>query len=251
MSHLPKLVRKLLPVSVILAGLPCAFSANAADIAPEPDTNSTALWIGVAFQEEDLWAVHAGGLWAANGDLDASGFLFRGQVLYVDYSFDTDDDDDGDGQLARANASVGYQIGGDGFVASVFAGVDYQDVDQDPDDDSELDDEVGLIVSGRVATNGPTVLPMSLEGNYSTANDTYWARARIGYSFGSLALGPEAGVLGDSGFDAFRIGGYAAVNLTDEVILELNAGYHDADGSGNSGGSEDGVYGGATLVFVF
>lgn len=250
MSPFPKLVRKLLPASLIPAALAGAVSVQAADLVPEPDTNSTALWIGVALMEDAI-AGHAGGVWAANGDLDASGFLFRGQAIYVGYEFDTDDDDDGDGELARANASVGYQIGGEGMVASLFAGIDYQDVSVDPDDDSELDDELGLIVTGRIATTGPTVLPMSLEGNYSTANDTYWARARIGYSFDWVSVGPEAAVLGDAGFDAFRIGGYAAVNLGDGIILDLNAGYHDASGSGDSGGSEDSAYGGATLVFVF
>lgn len=250
MFPLSKLVRKLLPASLISAALAGGISAQAADLGPEPDTNSTALWIGVALMEDAI-AGHVGGVWAANGDLDASGFLFRGQVLYVDYEFDTDDNDNGDGELARANASVGYQFGGDGIVASLFAGVDYQDVSIDPDDESDLDDEVGLIVTGRIATTGPTVLPMSLEGNYSTANDTYWARARVGYSFGGIAVGPEAAVLGDAGFDAFRVGGYAAINLTDGVILDVNAGYHDASGSSDSGGSEDSAYGGATLVFVF
>ena len=250
MSHLPKLIRKVLPASLFLATLSYAAGANAADVTPEPaDTNSTALWIGIGLQEHTV-AGYAGGVWAANGDLDASGFLFRGQLLYVDYSFDTDDNDDGDGQLARANASVGYQIGGDGVIASLFAGVDYQDVDVDPGDDSELNDEVGLIVTGRVATNGETTLPMSLEGNYSTANDTYWARARIGYRFDPISIGPEVAVLGDDGFDAYRVGGYAAFSMGD-VILELNAGYHDANGSDGSAGSEDSVYGGATLVFVF
>jgi hypothetical protein len=251
MSHLTRLVRNFLPASLMLAALP-VMSAYAADIAPEPvDTNSTVIWAGVAFEESEAWAAHAGGIWAANGDLDSSGFLFRGQVLYVDWEFDRDNDDDGDGQIARGNASIGYQFAGDGIVAAIFAGVDYQEVDVDPGGDTDLDDELGVIVTGRLATNGPTDLPMSLEGNYSTANDTYWARARIGYSFDWLAVGPEFAVLGDTGLDAYRVGGYAALNLSDGVILEVNGGYHDADGSANDHGSDDGAYGGATIVFVF
>lgn len=244
MSHLPKLVRNLVPASVVLVGLSGALSANAADLEPPADTNSTALWVGFAFQEDDVWVAHAGGVWAANGDLDASGFLFRGQLLYADWN----DNDDGEGEVARANASIGYQLGGDGFVAALFAGVDYQDVDTDSDD---LDDEVGLIVTGRVATNGSVAVPMSIEGNYSTANDTYWARARIGYSFDWVSVGPEAAVLGDAGVDAFRIGGYAALGLSDGIILDLNAGYHDADDSEDGSRSDNGLYAGATLVFVF
>lgn len=244
MSNFLKLVRRLMPVSVILAGISGAINANAADLQPPADTNSTALWVGFAFQEDDVWVAHAGGVWAANGDLDASGFLFRGQLLYADW----ENDDDSDGEVARANASIGYQLGGDGFVASLFAGVDYQDVDTDSD---ELDDEVGLIVTGRIATNGSTVVPMSIEGNYSTANDTYWARARIGYSFDWISIGPEVAALGDAGVDAFRVGGYAALGLSDGVILDLNAGYHDGDNSGSGSNSDDGLYAGATLVFVF
>jgi hypothetical protein len=229
----------------MVAALPAAV-AGAADIEPV-DTNSTVVWAGVAFEESEAWAAHIGAVWAANGDLDSSGFLFRAQALYVGWEFDPD----GDGEIGRGNLSVGYQFAGDGVVASVFAGIDYQDVDVDPDDDTDLDDELGVIFTGRIATNGSTVLPMSLEGNYSTANDSYWARARIGYNFDWFTLGPELAVLGDEGLDAFRIGGYTAVNLSDGVILDLNAGYHDADGSANSRGSDDGFYGGATVVFVF
>jgi hypothetical protein len=243
MAHLAKLLRNLAPASLVLMGL-SGVNAYAADVTPEPvDTNSTALWAGVAFDEDANWGVHAGGVWAANGDLDASGLLFRGQALFVDW--DASDNDGGDGQIARVNASIGYQFGGDGVAASIFAGIDYQDVDVD--DDSDLDDEVGLIVTGRIATNGDTDVPMSLEGNYSTANDTYWARARVGYKFDWISIGPEVAALGDDGFDAFRIGGYTAFNLSDSVILDLNAGYQDATGRG----SDDGLYGGATIVFVF
>ena len=248
MSHFPKLVRKLLPASLILAALPVA--AHAADIAPEPvDTNSTVIWAGVAFQDEAI-AAHAGGLWAANGDLDASGFMFRGQVVYVDFDFDSDNGDDGEGEIARGNASVGYQFAGDGVALSLFAGLDVQEVDIDPDDDTDLDDEVGLIVTARLATNGATDVPMSLEGNYSTANDMYWARARVGYRFDQFALGPEFAVLGNSGFDAYRIGGYVQVSF-DPVIIELNAGYHDGDSEGDDANAYNGLYGGATAVFVF
>jgi hypothetical protein len=253
MSKFQKLVRKWGPAAVLLAGLPFATLAHAADVVPEAepvDTNSTALWIGIAGQE-DSYAVHAGGVWAANGDLDSSGLLFRGQVVYVDWEFDPDDGEDGDGEIARVNGSIGFGFAGDGVAASIFAGVDYQDVDVDPGSDTDLDSEIGLIVTARLATNGDTNVPMSLEGNYSTANDTYWARARIGYRFDWLSIGPEVIALGDNGLDAYRIGGYAALNVSDGVIVELNGGYHDANGSANNNGSEDSVYGGATLVFVF
>lgn len=247
-----RLIRHLLPAALILTALP-ALSAKAADVTPEPQTNSTALWLGVGYEESEAWAVHAGGVWAANGDLDASGFMFRGQLLYVDWEFDRHGDDgDGKGRIGRGNASIGYQVAGESIVASLFAGIDYQDVDVDPGSDTDLDSEVGLIVTGRLATKGQTALPMSLEGNYSTANDSYWARARVGYQFSDwVAVGPEFAVLGDDGLDAYRVGGYAALGLTDGIILDLNAGYHDASGSANHQGSDDGLYGGATLVFVF
>jgi hypothetical protein len=248
MSKLHKLIRKWAPAAALLGSLPFATLANAADVVPEPvDTNSTALWIGIAGQD-GAWGLHAGGVWAANGDLGASGLLFRGQVLYVDWE---SEDDDTEGELARINGSIGFQLGGDGFTASAFAGLDYQDVDVDPSNNSDLDDEFGLILTARLAHDGDTQVPLSLEGTYSTANDTYWARARAGYRFDWIDIGPEFAVLGDTGFDAIRIGGYAAVGVSDGVIVELNGGYHDADGSSHGGGSEDGVYGGATLVFVF
>lgn len=229
--------------------------ARAADVGPGGIggfTNSTAIWAGIGLLE-DSFAAHAGGVWAANGDLDATGWMVRAQGIYVDFEFDTAATASGeaDGELARANASLGYQWASPGMLASFFAGIDVQDVDYSPSAaGGNLDDEVGLILTGRLATDHSAVYPMSLEANYSTANDSYWARGRVGYRFSSFDLGPEVAVLGSDGYDAFRIGGYAKTGLG-SAILELNAGYHDGDGTGGGSGGDDSVYGGATIIFVF
>lgn len=210
-----------------------------------------ALWAGIGFLE-DVFSVYGGGVWAYNGDLDAEGVLFRGNLLYVDYEFDTAlaPGGDADGDLYRANASVGYQVVGNGVTASVFGGIDYQDYDISPSaaDNGRLDDEVGFIVTGRLATNGPGQFPASVEGNYSTANDSYWARARVGYRHDTITIGPEFGVLGNDDFDAIRIGGHVSANFG-QYVLQVNGGYQDSDGGGSSG--DDSAYGGVTAVLLY
>ena len=88
----------------------------------------------------------------------------------------------------------------------------------------------------------------SLIASYSTANETYFVRGRLGISLGALHAGPEVAFLGDTEYDAFKAGVFlGGIQLGQSASLGFNAGYTDADGNS----SRDGGYLGASMSFKF
>ncbi len=230
-------------------------TANAADLSePGHDTKSAAVWAGVGLKK-DVIAGYAGGVFAWNGDLGSSGLLLRTSALYVDYDFNTALSPSGraNGDLYRINGSIGYQMVGDGITWALFAGVDYQDRDISPSvaNDGRLKDEAGFIVNARVATNGD-MIPLTLEGHYSTANNDFWARAQTGFDLAAFTVGPEVSILGNDAYTEARFGGYASWHVSSDFDLQFRAGYAEQlSGAGGSNSGGDGVYGGASVVFTF
>jgi hypothetical protein len=214
-----------------------------------------AFWAGGAFKNH-VEAGYAGGIWAPAGTLDSQGFLVKAQYLYVSYDFPSTLAATGTaiGQLNRANAQIGYQFVNSGIAASLFLGPDYQDFSTTPAaaGDAALRDKLGLIVSGRMATAGMPQYPVSLEGDYSTANDTYYTKAKAGMRFGQFAVGPAIGILGNKAFDEARFGAYASLDVWPGKTVEIGAGYSDELRSSTSspGGSRSGVYGEVTLILL-
>jgi len=216
---------------------------------------ATAVWLGAGFKDH-VWAGYIGAIAAANGNLDTDGFLVRGQYLYAHWDFDTTATPSGtaNGTLNRGDIQVGYQIFRNGIVAAGFVGVDYQDYRFSPAvaNTGRVKDEAGAIFTGRLASAGNTPFPFSIEGNYSTANNAYWVRGRVGYNFGWVIVGPEAGALGNKDFDEARYGAYASFAVNRNFIVQLNGGYADRlrGDPGSLGNHANGGYGGVTLVFL-
>lgn len=214
--------------------------------------NSKVVYAGISGHEDTI-AGFAGFIWATGGNLDASGLMLRASALYVDYDFASTLAASGtaNGTIGRGSVSIGYQFVSGGAALSIYGGVDYQDRNISPAaaDTGTLNDDVGFIAAARLSTVGSVSMPASIEGNYSTANDTYWAKAKIGHRFNGMQIGPEVAVLGDEDYNAVRIGGYTGIDLSGST-LQLGVGYNFADQSGTSRGG-DGVYGSAVLVFVF
>lgn len=224
-------------------------------IATPADVNSSVLWLGGDFKNR-VAAGNVGGIYAFSGNLDASGWLVRGQFTYVGYGFDTTLVPSGTAHadFAQANAAIGYQIVGNGLVASGFVGLDYQNYNFNPAAAATpgLRNEAGVIFWGRVATMGGSPFPTAVDGQFSTANDSFWVRGRTGVRFGNFTVGPEVIGLGNNVYSEVRGGGYVSYDLTNKLIIQGDLGYADAirgqNTSGAPGGS--GVYGGMTLVFL-
>ncbi len=216
-------------------------------------THAGVIWTGLEFQD-DVLAAYTGGVAAFNGDIDASGFFGRAQLVYVGFDFSSPASASGkaNGDIYRANASLGYQVDAQWFRASLYGGLDLQERDFSPSaaNSGKLDEEVGFIVSGRVTAKGIHPFRAALEGNFSTANETYWAKAQLDYAIANFAFGPDISFLGDREYDAMHVGGHASVELG-EIVLEIGGGYNFANAAGGGSGGSDGVYGNGGIVFKF
>jgi hypothetical protein len=240
-----------------------SLTASAADMvtkaapqaAASSDVNSSVFWLDGDFKN-DVAAGNAGGIYALNGNLDAPGWLVRGQFTYVGYDFNTTlaPSGTGHGTFTDGSGAIGYQVIGNGLVASGFVGLDYQNYAINPAAAATpgIGDRLGAIFFGRIATMGSTEYPSSIDGDFSTANDSFWVRGRTGIRSGSFTVGPEVADLGNSAYDEVRVGGYASYDLSRYVIVQGDLGYADATrGTNNSGGrGGSGAYGGVTLVFL-
>jgi hypothetical protein len=201
-----------------------------------------------------------------NRDIGRDGFLLRVYGGHVDYQYDdvsvTGGEIDGDGW--QGDVMIGYKIGRGHLWAAAYLGVDYQDHDLTPDD---LDNpvrgsEVGFKAAADIATlRQGTPLYFALSGQYSTAFDSYWTRARVGLNHSRFTFGPEGIAMGNDAFDAQRVGGFLTFDLnlapTMPIEVTLSGGYQflsDSNGGGGdavgSGGGE-GAYGGMSFVVVF
>jgi hypothetical protein len=216
-----------------------------------------ATYSGVDFANNSVYA-YSGAVVSLQRDLSRSGFVFQGFAGYGSYTYISPGIFSSvDGDVTQLAASLGYLFIGQGISVGVYAGVDYQNHDLSPFDPFSpvSGSKSGLRIGGDIRSIGPRHY-FTLEGYYSTAFETYWARARAGMNFGRLVVGPEAVVLGNDGFDAQRIGAFTVIKLDlqlrNPVELTLNSGYQFLDdvSFGSFGGGE-GWYGGVNVTFVF
>lgn len=200
---------------------------------------------------------YTGLFYALNGDLDRDGIVLRMHGSYGDFDYRTGAGKI-DGDYWQGDVMLGYQWVRSGFDFGVYVGVDYQDYDLSPDDPtSDLrGDEVGFKVALDLESNGNDNSPfyLAIRGDYSTAFDSYYALARVGYDLGRFTVGPEGWLLGDESGDAQRLGGFLKLDLpelgTVSSELLLSAGYQFVDDSNKKKGGnfgEEGAY--ATINF--
>ncbi|HEV8015053.1 MAG TPA: cellulose biosynthesis protein BcsS [Stellaceae bacterium] len=218
-----------------------------------PTSPWSAIWAGGAFKNH-VSAAFAGGVFAANGTLDSDGLLFRGEYTYVGYDFTSALSSSGSahGTLNRANAEVGYQLVRYGINSSLFVGPDYQDFNTTPSaaGNGKLSDKLGAMFVGRVARTDSPQIPASLEGNYSTANSTYWSKAKVGINFGQITVGPEIALLGNAAFDEARYGGYSAFTVVPGIILQGSLGYSQRLRSSSQISSSEGAYVDVSIILL-
>lgn len=229
------------------------------------DTKSWVVFSGYDIVKDANYS-YQGAIVALNGDLGRDGVMLRVYGSQVNYDFKNGDvPTTGNGW--QADAMIGYKVNRGRFWAAAYIGVDYQNFDITPDDKSAgaRGSEVGFKVAADMATlrsEGP--LYIGLNGEYSTAFETYWARGRVGYNVpGRVTFGPEFIAMGNVDFDATRVGGFVTfdINLTPKVPLEitLSAGHQFSGNSDNNGtssstgglGGSEGTYGSITVVSVF
>jgi hypothetical protein len=182
---------------------------------------------------------------ALNGDMGRDGFFLRGYA-----SYDRFDRNPGDGKQYQADVALGYMFSRGKIDYDFYAGVDYQNVRlQHPDDPTAevRGTEWGFKVGAGIETEKELPYYFSLQGNYSTAFNSYWARARIGLHRDRFTFGPEASVVGDEDFDAQRVGGFVTFDVKvpqfRPVEVTLSAGHQFVSGSNNNDANGGGIGG--------
>lgn len=208
---------------------------------------------------KDASYMFQGAILALNRDIGRDGFVLRAYGSHVDYRYDNAGIDTS-GTGWQGDAMLGYKVSAGRIWAAAYVGVDYQSFKLTPDDPTSRvrGSEIGLKVAGDIASlrnEGPVYFALS--GNYSTAFESYWARARVGANSWGLTFGPEVAALGNKGFDATRVGGFVTFDLPliPRLPLEvsLSAGHQFVSGNsgvGSTGGGE-GTYFGMSFTSLF
>jgi len=222
----------------------------------EPKASSTLRGVWYSGYDAVKGAEYAftGGTVALNGDLSRNGFFVRVYGSGVAYDLDV-----GDGRGYQADLMLGYRVSHGKVYGGLYLGADYQDYRLSPDDPTAevRGTEWGFKVAADMATlREGTPIYYALTGNYSTAFETYWARARVGVNVHGITFGPEAVVMGNVGFDAQRVGGFVILDFRPPLEVTLHAGHQFVVGGEDAGtvggvGGGDGTYGGIVFTLLF
>ena len=213
---------------------------------------STSLFTGADTRDDSNY-FYLGGIKAISGDLDQSGWLLRGVVGYGEYEYQTTAVPSGEVDVDQLSvqAGVGYQRVVDDTRLSFFTSVDYQDHDDSPADvmNSVRGDETGVAFQAEIDTTSGD-WNYGVMASYSTAFDSYWSRARVGYNTGSVTVGPELVVSGNEEYAEERYGVFVGWPLSAQTSVTLSGGYFESEGD-LSIREEDGGYASLGLSYQF
>ncbi len=245
---------------VALAGAAEAGGMKDNGYGPAATPKSTVSYSGSGWSKDSSY-FYSGVLFALNGDLGKDGFLLRGFAGVPMYEYDSASAPGGvvDGDGLQGDLMIGYMWHREHMTFSGYVGVEYQDYDLTPNDPTAdiNGSEVGFKVAADLSSAYASPFYFNLHGSYSTAFDSYWTRARIGYNSGRFVIGPEVIAMGNEGFEARRLGGFATVRfeltpaLTSEVSVNVGHQFVDEDKGHSSTQGGDGTYAGIGLSLVF
>lgn len=201
-------------------------------VATQANAAGNIVFGGVSAAEDSTFG-YLGAVHAMNGDLSKEGLLLRGLVSYGEYNYDTTAVAGGnvDGEATGVELGVGYQWVNPGSRFSLYAGIDHQDHDLSPSDATNQVSgaETGGAVQAEFETLGSPWYG-GLIGKYSSTYETYWVRGRVGYTFGSLTVGPEVILGGNEEYDEKRYGLFLNMPVSQSVAVSLSAGHYKSEG---------------------
>jgi hypothetical protein len=169
---------------------------------------------------------------ALNRDIDKDGVLFRiqGSADLFDYNTVANCTRAKiDGTEWQGAALVGYQVIRDDINYSAYVGVEDLSVNLSPKDFNNpvRGNQVGVGVIGEIETEQEKRFYGDVQGEYTSAFQTYFVRVRTGAKFGpglpasQLAVGPEGSLLGDQSFNAQRVGAFVLLPIDLKAIGRL------------------------------
>jgi hypothetical protein len=194
-------------LAAVFSAAQCSTLAGATAAADEPRF--------LLFASTDLWRhggfAHGGLLVAPNG-LDREGFVFKvmfggGAYRYISGALGNIDVT---GRQLAAAALPGWRFVGRDFIATVFAGLDYQDHRLTPDDPSAglRGSAFGLRTAIELWYQPSPHTMVAADASVSTVGPSYSARIAAGWRvFERYYLGPEVqGFAADGNYQQVRVG---------------------------------------------
>lgn len=258
------IVGATMPLMGMIAVASTAQADGMKDYGPAPmaTPKSTVTFSGSDWSKDASY-FYSGVLYALNRDLGRDGIVLRGFAGVPMFEYDANPLDvpggivDGDG--IQGDLMVGYMWHRDRMTFIGYVGVDYQDYDLTPNDPSSKvnGSEVGFKVAADLSSAYDSPFYFNIHGSYSTAFNTYWTRGRIGYNAGRFVVGPEVTAMGNDGFDAHRVGGFATLRfelspaITSELTGYVGHQFVDEDDNHHSTRGGEGTYGGVGFSLVF
>lgn len=244
--------------ALIAGSLSMAAPAMAQDASP---LAGTVIFNSSEYKSDTNYS-YLGAVHALNRNLGSDGLLLRVMGSYGNYEYDTIGGTHIDTDHFGGEVGLGYQIYSGGLRLAAYAMADYQNHDRTGFDALSVvvDDEWGFKGQLEAETAASAPLYIGLTGNYSTAFDSYWSRARVGWNLGSaawnLTIGPEVMGLGNADFDQVRYGAFISGLPTlfslifgGDSKMAISGGYAESSGTGQGG--EDSVYGTVSSSFKF
>ena len=250
MQHWKKGLGALVAIAAAAFALIAPASAGDMTTSPPPPPPKRGVYFsGIDFVEGATYT-YSGIIVATNGDLARDGVLVRLYGSWVGYDLDP-----GDGRGLQGDAMIGYKFTRGPVWGSIFVGVDVQDFDLSPDDPTARvrGSETGFKVSGDLATVYGSPVHASIGGSYSTAFNSYWARARLGAFRNRITVGPEAIAFGNIDYEARRLGAFVTFHDLNPFSyrpfdLTFSVG-HQWVGDDNGGGGLVGGFGGGEGIY--
>ncbi|MFA5956116.1 cellulose biosynthesis protein BcsS [Hyphomicrobium sp.] len=204
---------------------------------------------------------YGGTVFGLTNDLYHNGLLLRSEGVIADYNYresqapnskiDVDD--------RSLDIMLGYQWIWDNWSAIGYVGYEVRNAHLSPDDpNSDVKGGAdGFKVAAELESDDELPYYASLEGSYSTAFDSYYGQARIGWNKQTIVFGPEAAVYGDGADYAPRVGAFATIpfkmwwiNVPAKITFDIGQQFAgNGDGDTRAGG--EGVYGGSMLRLDF
>jgi len=226
---------------------PLLVNAPPAEEQDKPDERVTSVFALLGLDVTSVGSVYEFGeiTAAPSGNIDQSGVRLRGMEGYGIYKVAPGGGQaDIRGTTADGSLLAGYGFVRDNYSVDLYAGLDVEnDRLSAPDPQDRVQGtQVGVKGVGELWwTPTPQTLVFGL-AEYSTAFQTYYAKAKLGYDALSgkqegkeIFIGPEFIALGDERYSQQRIGIHVTAIHIRSVNLELSGGYlHDSNLGGGA-----------------
>jgi hypothetical protein len=230
--------------------VPLAGNAFAADLPVrnrfEAPVAGTTTQIDLAFDATTIRTIfgYAAVTFSPFGFLEQSGFRVRVAGLAGHYSYILEGPPDirNNGNTVQGDLLVGYEFVRENFSIAGYIGANVQDHVLSAFDplNPVVGTEWGFKAALDIYANPTPNTLVTLNANYSTAFDTYYAKTKFGWAFGpspDVFFGPEVTFLGNERFDQWRVGAHITGVKFGKLSIGVAGGYlHDREeGSGAYG----------------